>query len=420
MRIVHITPDYAPARGGAELYVKEISERLAARGHEVMVLAMNSRALKGEGGRRLRSSEQINGVRVIRLHNTYRLHRRLLSIRGAHRALSLTFGHDRAQMLSIAPCSPRAFLATLRAQSDVVAVINFYHETLAYQTAIVRAMRDFAFVGIPLFHIERPWAASPLFGAILSRCDAVVAMTNHEKRFVEQRSRRCDVHVVGAGVDPASFSRADGRRIRERHGIGDAPVVGYVGRISASKGVVTLIEAMKIVWRQNPDVRLLLAGSGLPSSGRGEDAVRRAFETLPDAEKLRVVALESFEDEEKASIFDAIDVFAMASVAESFGIAYLEAWMCGKAVIGSRGGSTEYVVDDGIDGLLVSPGEPSSLADAILTLLADPQRRARMGQAGRAKTLASFTWDRIADRVEAAYRQTHERVASRRSEGSAA
>ena len=124
MRIVHITPDYAPARGGAELYVKEISERLAARGHEVMVLAMNSRALKGEGGRRLRSSEQINGVRVIRLHNTYRLHRRLLSIRGAHRALSLTFGHDRAQMLSIAPCSPRAFLATLRAQSDVVAVIS--------------------------------------------------------------------------------------------------------------------------------------------------------------------------------------------------------------------------------------------------------------------------------------------------------
>jgi glycosyltransferase involved in cell wall biosynthesis len=70
MRIVHITPDYLPARGGGELYVKEISERLAARGHDVTVLAMNSRALKGEAGRRLTSREEINGVKVTRLHNT--------------------------------------------------------------------------------------------------------------------------------------------------------------------------------------------------------------------------------------------------------------------------------------------------------------------------------------------------------------
>jgi glycosyltransferase involved in cell wall biosynthesis len=281
-------------------------------------------------------------------------------------------------------------------------------------------MRDFAFIGIPLFHTERPWAASPLFAPVLSRCDAVVAMTQHEKRFVEQRSRRGNAHVIGAGVEPALFARADGKRIRALHGIGDAPVVGYVGRMSASKGLVTLIEAMRIVWRQNPAVRLLLAGSGLPSSGRCEDVVRRAFDELSEAERSRVVALSSFRDDEKASIFDAMDIFAMTSVAESFGIAYLEAWMCRTAVIGSRIASTECVIDDGVDGLLVSPGEPMSVADAILALLADPQRRTRMGEAGHVKTLASFTWDRIADRVETVYRQTHERVSSRRSASPAA
>jgi glycosyltransferase involved in cell wall biosynthesis len=196
-------------------------------------------------------------------------------------------------MLAITPCSLRAFVATLRAPSDVVGVVNWYHETLAYQTAIARRVRDFAFIGIPLFHTERPWAASPLFAPALSRCDAVVAMTNHEKQFVEQRSRRGNAHVAGAGVDPALFARADGQRLRSLHGIGDAPVVGYVGRMSASKGLVTLIEAMRIVWRQHPAVRLLLAGAGLPWSGRCEEGVRRAFEQLSDAERARVVAITS-------------------------------------------------------------------------------------------------------------------------------
>jgi glycosyltransferase involved in cell wall biosynthesis len=407
MRILHITPDYYPAMGGGELYIKEISERLAWRGHDVTVLAMNSRGLSGGNGDRLKAREVFNRVKVTRLNNTYKLHERLLGMRGAHRLLGLALNRDRLKMLSISPWSLRAFLFTLRAQADVVGVVNWYHGSLAYQTGVARDIRDFVFVGIPLFHTEREWAHSPLFSQILERCDALAVMTEHEKRFVEHRSSQRKAHVVGAGVDPSLFANADARQIRIQYGIGDSPLVGYVGRMSASKGVVTLIEAMRIVWWNDPSVRLLLAGSGLPSSPRCDDEIRRVFAGLSEAERSRIICISRFNDDEKASIFTALDVFAMASVAESFGIAYLEAWMCRKAVIGSRIGSTEYVIHDRVDGALVTPEDPEDLAKSIVRLLSDHEARDRMGRAGHAKTLAHFTWDKVTDKVEYIYKSAH-------------
>jgi len=407
MRILHITPDYAPASGGAELYVKEVSERLAARGHDMSVLALNSRGLTDVTGATLPSHDVINDVRVRRLNHTYTLHRRFFRVRGTHRALALALDGDRLQMLSSTPCSLAAFLLTLRAHADVVAVANWYHASLAYQTALASDFGQFTLVGVPLFHTEQSWAVSPLFARILAKCDGVVAMTDHEKRFVMARSAQPAVEVAGAGVDPGLFQWADGASIRRRYGIGDAPVVGYVGRMSATKGVVTILRAMQGVWRRYPDARLLLAGSGLPSSARCDEEVRRAFAALSDADRSRVIEHGSFTDAEKPSIFDALDVFAMSSVAESFGIAYLEAWMCRKPVIGARVGSTACVIDDGTDGLLATLGDADDLERKLAVLLSDPQSRERMGQAGHAKVLQAFTWDKVADRVERVYERAH-------------
>jgi glycosyltransferase involved in cell wall biosynthesis len=291
----------------------------------------------------------------------------------------------------------------LRARADVVGVFNWYHGLLAYQTALARAMAKFTFVGIPLFHTERPWAGSPLFARILARCDLVVAMTEHEKRFVDRRSGRVTGRVVGAGVEPAAFTGGDGSRLRAEHGLDRATVVGYIGRMSATKGVVTLIEAMKIVWSRDPSVRLLLAGSGLPPASVSDAGIRAAFAALSEAERSRIATVSSFTDAQKASLFDAVDVFAMPSVAESFGIAYLEAWMCGKPVIGSRIPSTEWVIRDGVDGMLAEPDVPEDLARCIHALTGDRDTRERMGRAGHERALALFTWDKVVDSIENAY-----------------
>jgi hypothetical protein len=89
--------------GGGELYVKEISERLASRGRHVTVLAMNSRGLVDQRGKRLRGSDVINAVSVKRLHNTYKLHDWLTNIRGAFRALSLVLSRNQFELLRPAP-----------------------------------------------------------------------------------------------------------------------------------------------------------------------------------------------------------------------------------------------------------------------------------------------------------------------------
>jgi glycosyltransferase involved in cell wall biosynthesis len=213
------------------------------------------------------------------------------------------------------------------------------------------------------------------------------------------------------------FRNADRGRIRDRYGIGDAPLVGYVGRMTAVKGVAILIEAMKIVWRTDSRVRLLLAGAGLPTGAGGQDDIARTLAGLSEAERSRIIIVGGFTDGEKAAIFDALDVFAMPSIAESFGIAYLEAWVCRKPVIGSRIGSTQCVIENGVDGLLVEPENPEDLAGAIRRLLSNRPLREQMGRAGCSKTISRFTWDAITDKVEHIYHQLEMTIVDQRPAG---
>jgi glycosyltransferase involved in cell wall biosynthesis len=409
MRILHITPHYYPAMGGSDIHIKEISERLARRGHDVTVLTMNSWGVSEPDGR-LKDAEIINDVKVNRFRPAGTLHDLLnsvLSIRGGHRLLGLTMSLERIQMLAVSPYSLRAFNFTLRAKPDVVAVINWYYGSLADQTSLACRIQGCALVGIPLFHTERDWSHSALYARLLGRCDAVLANTEHEKSFIERRSTQQNAHVVGVGVDASAFAHADGNQIRARYGIGNAPLVGYIGRMSTNKGVVTLIDAIREVWQTDPNVRLLLAGAGLPTSSNCQAEIARTFAGLSDAERSRIISIGRFSDAEKPSIVAALDLFAMPSMAESFGIAYLEAWACQKPVIGSRIGSTECVIDDGVDGALVTPEDPHDLARSIVRLLSDRDTRERMGRAGHAKTVARFTWDKVADKVEQIYQSAH-------------
>jgi len=156
---------------------------------------------------------------------------------------------------------------------------------------------------------------------------------------------------------------------------------------------------MKTVWKWNSDVRLVLAG---PLSNRAKE-VATAIEGLPNFEKERLVDIGTFSERDKASIYDSFDVFVLPSMAESFGIAYLEAWACGKPVIGARIGPTQCVIDEGIDGLLVDSNDPQDIARAIIALLSDREMRERMGRSGHAKTIAQYTWDKVTDKVEKLY-----------------
>jgi len=201
---------------------------------------------------------------------------------------------------------------------------------------------------------------------MLAQCDAVVVNTEHEAEFIRERAAT-RVEVAGVGIHPELFECRSGIDIRARYSLGDRPVVGFVGRQIPTKGVTKLVEAIRRVWKWNHDVHLVIAGDRDYFPDRMENLING----LSERDRARIVRIDEFPESDKTSIYNAFDVFALPSKEESFGIAFLEAWMCEKPVIGGRIGSTQCVIDEGVDGLLADPEDAEDIAQRIIELLSD-------------------------------------------------
>ncbi|HEU4588621.1 MAG TPA: glycosyltransferase family 4 protein [Gemmatimonadales bacterium] len=404
MKILHISPMYYPALGGAEVHLKEVSEGLAARGHDVTVLTANVQNTwdlwPAQDGA-LPATEVINGVTVIRVRpDAGRLaagFRVLSELPGGHRALRLLFTLDGVHLLARGPRAFGMLPHILRARADIVASMNWYWPPAVY-AYLARRLKRFRLVGIPLFHTAEDWCNREIYKRMLVQCEAIIANTQYEGEFASQRGAR-RVEVGGVGIHPAAFDGRNGASVRLRYGLGDRPVVGFVGRATPNKGIGPVVESMRHVWAWNPEVRLVLAG---PTPGK-TSPLESLLATLTEAERERVVRIHDFAERDKASIYDAFDVFVLPSTGESFGLGYLEAWMCRKPVIGARIGPTSCIIDEGENGLLANPDDPADLARGIIDLLADRSKRERMGQRGHDKTLAHYTWARVTEKVERLY-----------------
>jgi glycosyltransferase involved in cell wall biosynthesis len=404
MKILHVNAFYSPVQGGAEMHLKELSEGLAARGHAVTVLTTNVGTLWDIDRRRcaeLPGTDLINGVTVRRMRpNDGACGKALdawLGMKGGYRSLSTALGDDRLEYLSQGFRNLSMVRAIVAADADIVACMNWYFAP-AYHTYLARKVKKFRMVGIPLFHTTAGWCGRPIHSRMLRACDAVIANTQHEADYIRTKGAT-RVQVAGVGVHPQAFEGRCGGEIRARYGLGHDPVIGFVGRLMANKGATALLQAMKTVWGWNADARLVLAGS-IPPGSRELDDVLTGF---TEAERNRVVIIRNFTDAEKPSIYDAFDVFALPSTSESFGIAYLEAWLSKKPVIGARAGSTPSVILEGVDGVLVDPTDAEALGSAIIDLLRHPEKSRRLSENGYAKTLAHFTWDKVTDGVERLY-----------------
>lgn len=207
---------------------------------------------------------------------------------------------------------------------------------------------------------------------------------------------RVPVSVLYSGADVTTF-RPDlpVEDLRERHGLGDRPVVVCVSRLVPRKGQDVLIRALPAVRRRVPDAALVIVGDG-PYRGALE---RMAAELAPGA----VVFTGAVSEEELPRYYRLGDVFAMPCrtrlgglEVEGWGNVFIEAAACARpVVVGDSGGARESLVP-GETGLLVDGRRVDEVADAVATLLADPALAERMGRAGRARVERAFTWERAA------------------------
>jgi glycosyltransferase involved in cell wall biosynthesis len=204
-----------------------------------------------------------------------------------------------------------------------------------------------------------------------------------------------DSTVTYNGLDLEDFDEIPKRRGRD-------PTVLFVGGLEPRKGLEYLLHAMEYVLEDMPAARMIaVAKTGF----RGTDEWSW-FTTLADrlGIKEHMDFRESVPQRTLLQFYADSDVVVLPSKTEGWGLSLMEAMACRKPVVASRAGGIPELVRDGVDGILVRPGDVRGLGDAILRLLRDPKLRGRMGRAGRIR-VKQFSWDRTADVVLEAYEQ---------------
>ncbi len=208
--------------------------------------------------------------------------------------------------------------------------------------------------------------------------------------------------IVPPGVDVERFrpqAAAEKTATRARLGLpADGPLVTSVSRLVPRKGMDTLIRASVELQADHPDLNVAIAG-------KGRDTGR--LQKLIDQLDAPVTLLGRIGDDDLVDLYAAGDVFSMLCRTrwggleqEGFGIVFLEAAASGVAQVAGRSGGAHEAVEHDETGLVVDdPDDPTAAAEAIGTLLADPDRRAAMADAGRRRAEAEFSYDKLAERL---------------------
>jgi starch synthase len=273
----------------------------------------------------------------------------------------------------------------------------------------------------------RPWKAEQLGGgyAVSSFAErtsylgaaAVIAVSAAMRDDVLDAYPDIDpgrVHVVHNGIDTTSWSRVDAPDVVRSHGVDpDRPSVVFVGRITRQKGLPLFLRACREL---PPDVQLVLC-AGAPDTPEILAEVEALVTELAAARDGVVWIREMLPRADVVALLSAATAFVCPSIYEPLGIVNLEAMACETAVVATATGGIPEVVVHGETGLLVpivqagdgtgTPLDPdryvADFAEALTSILADPERAAEMGRAGRRRAIASFSWDAIAERTRAIY-----------------
>jgi glycosyltransferase involved in cell wall biosynthesis len=259
--------------------------------------------------------------------------------------------------------------------------------------------------GSDVFVAERSRVARLVARSAFDRAGAITACSQDlADRAIALGARADIIEVVPYGVDSARFRPVNTivrTELRGSAGIPfDAPVVAAAGRLVSKKGFEYLIDAMPLV--ASATIHLVIAGSG------DLDAELRA-RARASAATDRIHFVGNLPQDAVGAWFAAADVVAIPSVRDDSGNVdglpntLLEGLASGTPVVATTAGGIGSVVEDNRSGLLVAERDARALATAIDALLQDPERRTRLGRDGRALVEARFGWDAAAARFEAAY-----------------
>ncbi|MEM7154743.1 MAG: glycosyltransferase family 4 protein [Myxococcota bacterium] len=379
MKLLLVTQDFPPHVGGIQTWSHELARRFASSCRDFAVVAPD-----------------VPGSAEVDRELPFTVHR----VRGTSNTVPLA-----AVPTLIAAGRKRRFDTVLHAQWQTMVASTTAAEFGGPQRIFAAAHgRELLFAPLSkLRAAQRKY--DRLRERMLRRANRVFPVSHYTAGLVEQLGVSPErITVVGNGTDPQRFVPMDVSALRSERGLADRRVVMTVGRLDPRKGIDTVIMALPAVIERVPEAIYLIVGRG-PDRARLEALVQE--HGVADHVRFE----EHVPEDQLVATFNLCDVFVTASRheppnVEGFGIVFLEANACGKPVIGARSGGIPDAVVEGETGLLVEPGSPEQLAEALCDLLGDPARCEALGAAGRARVEGSFTWDVAHARLLASMQQS--------------
>jgi glycosyltransferase involved in cell wall biosynthesis len=416
MRVAHFVQRYPPALGGSEAYFARLGRFLAGCGDRVTVFTTNALALEAfwarAGDRLLPGTTWEDGVEV---------HRYSLWSWPGRRYLLKTLSRlpIRTWQCLTFPCNPIAWSMWRDAgradeRFDLVHATAFpYAWPIACGRRLARRL-GVPFMVTPFLHLGNPddprdrtrrSYLHPALLDLLRSADGVFVQTDLERDALLRHGLAAPrLVLLGMGVDPEECTGGNRERVRREWGAGTGEVViGHLANNSEEKGTVDLLRAAAQLWARGRHFRVVLAGPAMPN-------FLRFWDRFTPHEPIRRLGI--LDDREKRDFFAGIDVFALPSRSDSFGLVLLEAWANGVPNVAYRAGGIAEVIQHEKDGLLATCGDIEGLTMALQRLIESEALRRRLGQEGMARTRCEFRWEQKLERV----RQVYESIAG--SQGS--
>lgn len=234
---------------------------------------------------------------------------------------------------------------------------------------------------------------------LIRRMDAIIATSDISASYLKREST-----VVTHGVDTEVYAPpADRAAAFAESGLPGRYAIGCFGRVRAQKGSDVFVDAMCRLLPNHPEFSAVLVGAVTPEQMPFAGELRRkiAAAGLTD----RIVITGELDIAQVQRWYQRLSIYAFTSRNEGFGLTLIEAMAAAAALVAARAGAAEIVVEDGVTGVLVPPGDVDALVSALAPLMQDPAAAQAMGERARARVIAQFSLEAEADKIEAVYRR---------------
>jgi mannosyltransferase len=233
---------------------------------------------------------------------------------------------------------------------------------------------------------------------LIRRMDAIIATSDISASFLKRKAT-----VILHGVDTDRYAPPSDRASAVAEaGLPGRYAIGCFGRVRAQKGTDVFVDAMCRLLPRYPDFSAVIVGAITVEQQGFANDLKKRIEAA--GLKSRILMMGELPIEEVPRWYQRLTIYAFTSRNEGFGLTLIEAMSAGAALVASRAGAAEVVVEDGITGVLTPSGDADALVAALEPLMRDPASATAMGERARARVLAEFSLDAEANKIAAVYR----------------